>query len=165
MTVIGHHTCYTCWSVVILYMPCCPPTNAVLPTCPPSSPNNNITCSAIYVTYIHRFPHPFTVRRLKAGRPIPVPNSGLQVTQLGHVKDLAVAFNRVLLNPVASKQIYNISGERCVMLLIDMLQWLIDMLQWLLSCASYTHPMCFLVCLPLIKTQSRFLRAHPSTGM
>lgn len=53
--------------------------------------------------------------RLKAGRPIPVPNSGMQVTQLGHVKDLAVAFNRVLLNPVAAKQIYNISGERCVM--------------------------------------------------
>lgn len=24
--------------------------------------------------------------RLKAGRPIPVPNSGIQVTQLGHVK-------------------------------------------------------------------------------
>lgn len=24
--------------------------------------------------------------RLKAGRPIPIPNSGLQVTQLGHVK-------------------------------------------------------------------------------
>lgn len=38
----------------------------------------------------------------------------MQVTQLGHVKDLAVAFNRVLLNPVASKQIYNISGERYV---------------------------------------------------
>lgn len=24
--------------------------------------------------------------RLKAGRPIPIPNSGMQVTQLGHVK-------------------------------------------------------------------------------
>lgn len=52
--------------------------------------------------------------RLKAGRPIPVPGSGLQITQLGHVKDLAVAFVKVLANEKASKQVYNISGEKYV---------------------------------------------------
>ncbi|KAI4986383.1 hypothetical protein ZWY2020_019013 [Hordeum vulgare] len=34
--------------------------------------------------------------RLKAGRPIPIPNAGNQITQLGHVKDLAKAFIKVL---------------------------------------------------------------------
>ena len=38
----------------------------------------------------------------------------LQVTQLGHVKDLATAFVKALGNPKASKQTYNISGERFV---------------------------------------------------
>ncbi|KAL3685108.1 hypothetical protein R1sor_003130 [Riccia sorocarpa] len=52
--------------------------------------------------------------RLKAGRPIPVPNSGLQVTQLGHVKDLAVAFVKALGNEKAIGQVYNISGSRYV---------------------------------------------------
>ncbi|XP_076899284.1 chloroplast stem-loop binding protein of 41 kDa b, chloroplastic-like [Bidens hawaiensis] len=52
--------------------------------------------------------------RLKEGRPIPIPNSGLQVTQLGHVKDLAKAFITVLGNEKASKQVYNISGDRYV---------------------------------------------------
>lgn len=52
--------------------------------------------------------------RIKAGRPILVPNSGLQVTQLGHVKDLATAFVKVLGNKAATKQVYNISGERYV---------------------------------------------------
>ena len=36
----------------------------------------------------------------------------LQVTQLGHVKDLATAFKLILDNPKAEQQIYNISGER-----------------------------------------------------
>ena len=35
-----------------------------------------------------------------------------QVTQLGHVKDLAVAFKMMLGNEKARGQIYNISGER-----------------------------------------------------
>ncbi|XP_002979442.2 chloroplast stem-loop binding protein of 41 kDa b, chloroplastic [Selaginella moellendorffii] len=52
--------------------------------------------------------------RLKAGRPIPIPNSGLQITQLGHVKDLADAFVRVLDNPTAFGQVYNISGAKYV---------------------------------------------------
>ncbi|PRW59559.1 chloroplast stem-loop-binding [Chlorella sorokiniana] len=52
--------------------------------------------------------------RIKAGRPIPVPNSGMQVTQLGHVKDLATAFVKILGNPRAARQVYNISGERFV---------------------------------------------------
>ena len=38
----------------------------------------------------------------------------LQVTQLGHVKDLATAFVKVLGNTAATKQTYNISGERYV---------------------------------------------------
>lgn len=38
----------------------------------------------------------------------------VQVTQLGHVKDLATAFVKVLGNPAATKQTYNISGERYV---------------------------------------------------
>lgn len=36
------------------------------------------------------------------------------MTQLGHVKDLAAAFVKVLDNSRASKQVYNISGERFV---------------------------------------------------
>jgi nucleoside-diphosphate-sugar epimerase len=53
-------------------------------------------------------------QRLKEGRPIPVPNSGMQITQLGHVKDLARAFVKVLKNEKAYNQIYNISGAKYV---------------------------------------------------
>ena len=35
-----------------------------------------------------------------------------QVTQLGHVKDLATAFVKVLSHPNASREVFNISGER-----------------------------------------------------
>lgn len=52
--------------------------------------------------------------RLKAGRPIPIPGSGMQITQLGHVEDLATAFVEVLCNEKAIKQIFNISGEKYV---------------------------------------------------
>ncbi|KAI3811776.1 hypothetical protein L1987_21506 [Smallanthus sonchifolius] len=45
------------------------------------------------------------LEQLKAGLPIPIPNSGLQVTQLGHVKGM---------KKQASKQVYNISGDRYV---------------------------------------------------
>lgn len=38
--------------------------------------------------------------------------AALQVTQLGHVKDLATAFVKVLNNPKASREVFNISGER-----------------------------------------------------
>ena len=41
-------------------------------------------------------------------------DSVLQVTQLGHVKDLADAFTKVIGNAAATKQVYNISGERYV---------------------------------------------------
>jgi nucleoside-diphosphate-sugar epimerase len=37
-----------------------------------------------------------------------------QVTQLGHVKDLARAFLATVGNPNASRQVFNISGERFV---------------------------------------------------
>ena len=50
--------------------------------------------------------------RIAAGRPIPVPGSGMQITQLGHVKDLATAFVKILGNSKASKQIYNVAGEK-----------------------------------------------------
>jgi len=50
--------------------------------------------------------------RIAAGRPICVPGSGQQVTQLGHVGDLADAFVKCLGNPAAAKQIYNIAGDR-----------------------------------------------------
>ena len=52
----------------------------------------------------------FFFHRLSRGRPVCVPNSGMQVTQLGHVKDLADAFVKCLGNPKASQQIFNISG-------------------------------------------------------
>ncbi|KAJ4751405.1 chloroplast stem-loop binding protein of 41 kDa [Rhynchospora pubera] len=52
--------------------------------------------------------------RLKAGRPIPIPGSGIQTTQLGHVKDLADVFIKVLDNPKASKEVFNISGSKYV---------------------------------------------------
>lgn len=52
--------------------------------------------------------------RLNAGRPIPIPSSGIQVTQLGHVKDLAKAFVKVLANAKASRQVFNISGDKYV---------------------------------------------------
>uniref|UniRef100_A0A7S3RA08 NAD-dependent epimerase/dehydratase domain-containing protein n=1 Tax=Dunaliella tertiolecta TaxID=3047 RepID=A0A7S3RA08_DUNTE len=52
--------------------------------------------------------------RIAAGRPVPVPSSGIQVTQLGHVKDLAAAFTKCLGNKKAYNQIYNISGPKYV---------------------------------------------------
>uniref|UniRef100_A0A803L4I7 NAD-dependent epimerase/dehydratase domain-containing protein n=1 Tax=Chenopodium quinoa TaxID=63459 RepID=A0A803L4I7_CHEQI len=52
--------------------------------------------------------------RLKAGRPIPIPGSGIQITSLGHVKDLADAFVNVLGNEAASGQVFNITGEKYV---------------------------------------------------
>ena len=52
----------------------------------------------------------FFFHRLAADRPICVPNSGMQVTQLGHVKDLATAFVKCLGNGKASRQIYNVAG-------------------------------------------------------
>eukprot|EP00879_Flechtneria_rotunda_P029242 GHRR01031547.1.p1 GENE.GHRR01031547.1~~GHRR01031547.1.p1 ORF type:complete len:321 (-),score=91.40 GHRR01031547.1:341-1303(-) len=56
----------------------------------------------------------FFFHRLKANRPICVPGSGMQVTQLGHVKDLADAFLACVGNPNAAEQVFNISGERFV---------------------------------------------------
>uniref|UniRef100_A0A383V3T5 NAD-dependent epimerase/dehydratase domain-containing protein n=1 Tax=Tetradesmus obliquus TaxID=3088 RepID=A0A383V3T5_TETOB len=56
----------------------------------------------------------FFFHRIKAGRPICVPGSGMQVTQLGHVKDLADAFQACIGNPNAARQVFNISGERYV---------------------------------------------------
>lgn len=53
-------------------------------------------------------------QRIAAKRPIPVPGSGMQVTQLGHVKDLADAFRICLGNSKAYQQVFNISGERFV---------------------------------------------------
>ena len=53
-----------------------------------------------------------------AAAPPPPPPPALlcctQVTQLGHVKDLATAFVKILGNPKAARQVYNVAGERCV---------------------------------------------------
>ncbi len=52
--------------------------------------------------------------RIVRDRPIPIPGNGLHITQLGHVKDLALAMTQVLGNKQAIGQIYNISGDRFV---------------------------------------------------
>ncbi|MDJ0555715.1 MAG: NAD-dependent epimerase/dehydratase family protein [Microcoleaceae cyanobacterium MO_207.B10] len=52
--------------------------------------------------------------RIVRDRPIPIPGNGVHITQLGHVKDLAMAMANVLGNEKAIGQIYNISGERFV---------------------------------------------------
>lgn len=51
--------------------------------------------------------------RIPGGSPLPPPPSPFpQVTQLGHVKDLATAFVKILGNPKAAHQVYNVAGER-----------------------------------------------------
>lgn len=52
--------------------------------------------------------------RIVRDRPVPVPGSGMALTQLGHVQDLAEAMAAVLGNSQAIGQIYNISGEKAV---------------------------------------------------
>ncbi|MEB3181488.1 MAG: NAD-dependent epimerase/dehydratase family protein [Nostocaceae cyanobacterium] len=52
--------------------------------------------------------------RIVRDRPILIPGNGLHFTQLGHVKDLAVAMSKILGNSQAIGQIYNVSGERYV---------------------------------------------------
>jgi nucleoside-diphosphate-sugar epimerase len=52
--------------------------------------------------------------RIVRDRPIPIPGNGLHLTQFGHVKDLARAMTKVLGNSIATRQIYNVSGDRFV---------------------------------------------------
>jgi nucleoside-diphosphate-sugar epimerase len=52
--------------------------------------------------------------RLVRDRPIPIPGSGLQMTQLGHCQDLAKAMVAVLGNGNAVGEVYNVSGDRYV---------------------------------------------------
>jgi UDP-glucose 4-epimerase len=52
--------------------------------------------------------------RIVRDRPLPIPGHGQHLTQMGHVADLAVAMSRVLSNPQAIGQIYNVSGDRYV---------------------------------------------------
>ena len=52
--------------------------------------------------------------RIVRDRPIPIPGSGMALTQLGHCQDLAAAMVSVLGNAQAIGQIYNISGEKAV---------------------------------------------------
>ncbi len=52
--------------------------------------------------------------RIVRDRPILIPGNGLHITQLGHVKDLAVAMSQIVGNQRAVGQIYNISGDRFV---------------------------------------------------
>lgn len=52
--------------------------------------------------------------RIVRDRPVPIPGSGLHITQLGHVQDLAAAMAAVLGNEKAIGQIYNVAGDRYV---------------------------------------------------
>ncbi|KAJ8901407.1 hypothetical protein NDN08_007253 [Rhodosorus marinus] len=52
--------------------------------------------------------------RIAAGRPVPVPGSGLNLTGLGHVQDLAKAMAAVLGNEKAIGQVYNIQDEKAI---------------------------------------------------
>ncbi len=52
--------------------------------------------------------------RLVRRRPIPIPENGLHITQLGHVEDLARAMATILVSPKAIGEIYNISDSRYV---------------------------------------------------
>lgn len=52
--------------------------------------------------------------RITRNRPIPIPGDGKYLTQLGHVRDLALAMASVLGNETAVGKIYNISGDRYV---------------------------------------------------
>ena len=52
--------------------------------------------------------------RLTRDRPIPIPGSGMALTQLGHCHDLATAMVKVLGNRKAIGQTYNISGDKAV---------------------------------------------------
>ena len=52
--------------------------------------------------------------RIVRDRPIPIPGSGMALTQMGHVADLAQAMATVLGKEKAIGQIYNISGEKAV---------------------------------------------------
>jgi nucleoside-diphosphate-sugar epimerase len=56
----------------------------------------------------------FFFDRLHRDRPIPVPDNGQWITQLGHVRDLAAAMVAVLGNDRAKGQIYNVSGDRYI---------------------------------------------------
>ncbi|PSN20562.1 3-beta hydroxysteroid dehydrogenase [filamentous cyanobacterium CCP5] len=52
--------------------------------------------------------------RLVRDRTIPIPGSGMHLTQFGHVKDLVAAMVAAVGNSNAIGQIYNISGEKAV---------------------------------------------------
>lgn len=52
--------------------------------------------------------------RIVRDRPLPIPDNGLHMTQLGHVQDLAKAMAAVLGHSQAIGQIYNVSGDRYV---------------------------------------------------
>ena len=52
--------------------------------------------------------------RIVRDRPLPIPGSGMALTQMGHVADLAAAMAAVLGNKTAIGQIYNISGDKAV---------------------------------------------------
>ncbi|WP_338442125.1 NAD-dependent epimerase/dehydratase family protein [Synechococcus elongatus IITB4] len=52
--------------------------------------------------------------RILRDRPILIPGSGLHLTQLGHVEDLAAAMVAAVNHPRAIGQVYNLSGDRYV---------------------------------------------------
>ncbi len=79
---------------------------------------------------------------------------GWQVTQLGHVKDLAVAFKMMLGNDKARGQIYNISGERYS----TSLAWIVKLVQDVGVSSNHNTPLSMPAC--LVKQ----LRAALSSG-
>ncbi|KAK9944649.1 hypothetical protein M0R45_010209 [Rubus argutus] len=60
----------------------------------------------IYGPFNYNLVEEWFFHQLKVGRLIPVPNSGIQITQLGHVE--------VLGNENACQEVFNISGEKHV---------------------------------------------------
>jgi nucleoside-diphosphate-sugar epimerase len=52
--------------------------------------------------------------RILRDRPIPIPGNGGHFTQFGHVADLATAMVKMVDQPKAMNQIYNVSGDRYV---------------------------------------------------
>ncbi|AAP99917.1 MULTISPECIES: NAD-dependent epimerase/dehydratase family protein [Prochlorococcus] len=52
--------------------------------------------------------------RILNDRPIPIPNEGNTITQLGHVNDLAEAMSLSLEKEVSNNRIYNCSGKKAI---------------------------------------------------
>jgi nucleoside-diphosphate-sugar epimerase len=79
-----------------------------------STPFTSIRPTYIYGPHNYNELESWFFDRIVRDRPVPIPDQGLHVTQLGHVKDLASAMYLVLQNSQAVGQTYNVSGDRYV---------------------------------------------------